>query len=215
MTSVVDQLTRVLSAQGAALFRERLIMKSVNRHQELIAKGDVVSGAYFVLDGGLRVYTLGANGREATLYGIEVGETCVLALNALFNNLLYPAWVETEVDSVLGILPGEAYRTLFATETAFQDMTIKALSSALFGLMIAAEGRETQTVTQRLANYLLLKADAEHRLVNTQQHIADRIGTTREVVGRHMADFASRGLLQTGRGRIAILDVQRLRSLVG
>ena len=31
---------------------------------------------------------------EATLYVINPHETCVLALNCIFNDLLYPAWVE-------------------------------------------------------------------------------------------------------------------------
>lgn len=215
MTPTVEQLVEAMSQRGAALLKERLVTKSVVRNQTLIGKGDAVSGAYFVLDGVLRVYTLGPNGRETPLYRITTGETCVLALNALFNNLLYPAWVETDADTVLGVLPGEAYRTLFATEKSFQDMTVKALSSALFGLMAAVESREAQSVEQRIANYLLLNLSADYKVKSTQQEIADRIGTTREVVGRSMADFANRRMLISKRGTVTILDLKSLKEMTG
>jgi len=208
-----EEFLNGLSASGRSFFKERLVRKNVQRHQSLIEKGDVVSGAYFVLKGTLRVFTLGSNGREATLYCINAGETCVLALNALFNDLLYPAWVKAEADTVIGVLPGDAYRTLFATETVLQDLTVRALSAAVFGLMTSLEERTVRTVEQRIASFLLLNARADHSVHNTQQEIADRIGTTREVVGRHMAQFAADGLLRSGRGTVVLLDVRLLSDM--
>jgi len=199
-------LARDLSREGRGLFYERLRRKQVPRHQRVIDRGDTVSGAYFVLSGALRVFTLGSNGRETDLYLIEPGETCILALNALFNDVLYPAWVETESDSVIAVLPGQCYRALFASEPAIQDLTVRALSSAVFGLMSAIEDRTAQTVAQRLASYLLLRAKSDGKVRNTQQELASRVGTTREVVGRQMALFAEAGLLRSGRGVITLLD---------
>lgn len=203
-------IARHMSPEGRALFNERLVRKRVARHQKVIDKGDTVSGAYFVLEGALRVFTLGPNGREATLYRIEPGGTCVLALNALFSDLLYPAWVESEADTVLGVLPGAVYRSLFSSEPTVQDLTIRALSSAVFGLMTAVEQRTAQTVEQRLVGYLLLSARSDGTVHNTQQEIANQIGTTREVVGRHMAELAAGGFLKSRRGVVTLLDIPGL-----
>ncbi|MFZ2103382.1 MAG: cyclic nucleotide-binding domain-containing protein, partial [Oricola sp.] len=89
--------------------RNRVFSKGVT----VIEKGDPVSGAYIVTRGTLRVYTVTPGGKEATLYEIGPGETCVLAINSLFNDLLYPAWVEAEEDTDVSVVPGGLYRTLF------------------------------------------------------------------------------------------------------
>ncbi|MBB4305370.1 CRP/FNR family transcriptional regulator [Rhodobium orientis] len=199
-----------MSEKGRALLAERLVRKSFARGSRVIDRGDAVSGAYFVLDGALRVFTVGATGKQATLYRIEPGETCVLALNALFNDVLYPAFVEAAAETTIGVVPGSTYRMLFASEAPIQDLTVRALSSAVFGIMNELERHTTQTVAQRLAGYLLLKAAADGTVCNTQQELAAEIGTTREVIGRLMAQFAEQGLVKTGRGRIMLVDRRRL-----
>ena len=203
-----------LSEKGRTLFASRLVRKTIERQQQIIMRGDAVAGAYFVLQGALRVFVYGQNGRETTLYRIEPGGTCILALNALFSDLLYPAWVESEADTVVGLLPGHAYRALFTTEPAIQDLTIRALSSAVFGLMASLEQRAAQSLEQQLVSYLLLRASSEATIYNTQVEIAGQLGSTREVIGRHMARFASQGLLESRRGVIRLLDIKGLNRLL-
>ena len=104
---------RRIGAQGKALLAHRVVRKRLSRAAIILHKSQAVSGAYLVLTGRLRVFTSSPNGTEATLYFIEPGETCVLALNCLFNDLRYPAWVEAETISTVALIPGEVYRRLF------------------------------------------------------------------------------------------------------
>jgi CRP/FNR family transcriptional regulator len=67
---------------------------------------------------------------------------------------------------------------------------------------------------QRLAQYVLLHANAEGRLETTQQQLARHLGTSREVIGRLMSEMVSRGLLHSGRGRLDIRDLFGLRRLL-
>lgn len=84
---------RDLSEKGRRQLDQGLVTRRFPRGRTIIEKGQDVSGAYFVLEGRLRVFSLLPSGKEATLYAVRPGETCVLALNSLFNDLLYPAWV--------------------------------------------------------------------------------------------------------------------------
>ncbi|MGE4278137.1 MAG: Crp/Fnr family transcriptional regulator [Magnetospirillum sp.] len=178
-----------------------------------VNKGQSVSGAYFVLSGQLRVFTLSPAGREATLYQIAPGETCVLALNCLFNDLLYPAWVQAEDDSEVAVVGGATYRTLFETERPIQQLTVKALSTIVFRLMDELEQIHSCRLDQRLAQFLLRHANATGCLAMTQQEIAGHMGTTREVVARLMADFAAKAWVETTRGRVNVLDPAALTRL--
>ena len=203
-------ITDALSENGRALFSECMNRISFKKNEPVLSKGDVVSGAYIVMAGALRVFTIGDEGGQATLYRIEPGETCVLAVNSLFNDFLYPAWVEADEDTIVGVLPGSVYRTLFASEKQIQDVTIAALSSAVYGLMSSVENHFACTVEQRLANFLLLRANSECVVSNTQQEMALRIGSSREVVARVIAGWVRAEIVQSGRGKVKILDRQAL-----
>ena len=202
-----------MSAESRALVDKRLVRHTFEKGRTLIHKGDAVSGAYFVLAGRLRVFTHAPDGKETTLYEIAPGETCVLALDSLFNDVRYPAWVETERDTVVGVLPGPVYRTLFAREASLQDLTVEALSTAVFRLMTELEQRHGQKLDQRLASYLVMRADADGIVAKTQQEIAAHIGTTREVVARLLGQFVTAGWVETGRGRVAVLNIPKLNTL--
>ncbi|MCU7866399.1 MAG: Crp/Fnr family transcriptional regulator, partial [Candidatus Thiodiazotropha sp. (ex Lucinoma borealis)] len=153
-------------------------------------------------------------GSEATLYFIQPGETCVLALNCLFNDLLYPAWVETDADTSVDIIPGPLYRQLFEREASVQDLTVKALSALVFRLMNELEQVHACNLDQRLANFILSNATEEGVLKMTQQALAGHLGTTREVIARLMQGFVAEGVVSTRRGAITLTDAAKLSTMV-
>lgn len=205
--AAIDDESRDLLAQG-------LVSRRVARAEAVLHKGQPVSGAYVVLEGRLRVFTITPTGTEATLYFVEPGDACVLALNCLFNDLLYPAWVQAEADSRVAVIPGAVYRRLFEREAGIRDLTVRTLSTLVWRLMGELEQLHACTHRERLAHFVLDHASSDGALQMTQQQLARHLGTTREVVARLMQDFVSRGLLRTQRGRIEIADLFGLRRVV-
>lgn len=203
-----------LSDQGKSKLAKGMAVHRLPGGKVVIDKGQDVSGAYFVLDGRLRVFTYTPSGKEATLYLINPGETCILALNSLFNRLLYPAWVQSECPTRVGVVPGPVYRDLFETEPPVRDLTVQALSTLVFRLMGELEQVHSTTLNQRLAGFLLVHASKEGVVRMTQQEIAGHIGTTREVVARLASGMAKRHWIATQRGSIRILKASALAALV-
>ncbi len=199
-----------LTPQGSALLAKGVQQKRFTRPLQVIRKGQKVSGAYLVTQGQLRVYTYTPHGNEATLYFVRAGETCVLALNCLLNDLLYPAWVEADADTQVALIPGAIYRRLFETETAVQDMTVKALSTLVFRLMDELEQIHSCHLDQRLARFLVHHADSEGKVQMTQQQLAAHLGTTREVIARLMRGFIAEGCVSSGRGVVTVTDAELL-----
>ncbi|MCC6206987.1 MAG: Crp/Fnr family transcriptional regulator [Gammaproteobacteria bacterium] len=181
----------------------------------VLEKGRRVSGAYVVASGQLRVFTISPDGNEATLYLINPGETCVLALNCIFNDLLYPAWVEAGATTRIAVIPGTEFRMLFEREPKIRNMTVQAFSTIVFRLMAELEDVHSSKLDQRLARFLLLHASTDGKVQMTQQEIASHLGTTREVIARSLRQLASAGHIQTGRNRIVINDPRKLAESVG
>ncbi len=202
-----------LSPEGVQLLERKVQRAAFTEPTAVIHKGQSVSGAYLVLRGQLRVFTYTPQGTEATLYFIRPGETCVLALNCLFNDLRYPAWVEASGDTDVVVIPGSLYRRLFERENAVQDLTVSALSTLVFRLMDELEQIHSCNLDQRLANFLLNNASDDGVVAMTQQTLAGHLGTTREVIARLMQGFSAQGMVSTGRGTISILDAGQLSTI--
>lgn len=181
----------------------------------LVARGDIVGGAYLVETGALRVYYISAEGREGTLYWVEPGQSCVLALNCMFSGLAYPAWVESEGKTEVSFIPSDAYRRLFAKEPAVQRFTFDTLSGWLFELMQLIEETASQGLEARVAAFLLRRSKGEDTIVITQEQIARHLATSREVVSRVLRALAARRLIETSQRRIAIVDSKALQRIIG
>jgi CRP/FNR family transcriptional regulator len=217
--SLADALARFgpfkhLSEAARALLTKSVVIKSPSRDDAILPKGQPVSGAYLALKGKLRVFRIAFNGTEATLYFLAPGETCVLAINCLFNDLLYPAWMQAETAADVAVIPGSVYRRLFESERAIQNLTAQALSAVVYRLMAELEQVHAGNHRQRLAQFILAHASAEGLLRMTQQQIAGHLGTTREVIARLMQEFVARGAVSSQRGLVDIQDVAELRRIV-
>lgn len=203
-----------LSETSRSLLARGLHYSQHAKTAPVLKKGQQVSGAYVVVSGQLRVFTLSPDGNEATLYLINPGETCVLALNCIFNDLLYPAWVEASPLTKIAVIPGAVFRILFESEPAIRNMTVQAFSTVVFRLMTELEEIHSYKLEQRLANFLLLHASTEGKVRMTQQEIASHLGTTREVIARVLGQLVSQGDIQTSRNQIVLNNPARLARCV-
>ena len=195
---------RDLSVCGQQMLECGMQLNEFRGLQTIINKGNTVSGAYVVIHGRLRVYSISPGGNEATLYFINPGEVCILALNCIFNNLQYPAWVQTEADTCVGVIPSLTYRTLFQNEPSIQNLTVHALSVLVFRLMEELEEIHSLNLSERLAKFILLRGTATGQLVMTQSELAAHLGTTREVIAKLLRKMVAEKSVKTMRGAILI-----------
>jgi CRP/FNR family transcriptional regulator len=163
------------------------------------SSGTAVCSALFRLTSQRR---LTADGREATLYWVKPGQTCILALTATFKRERYPAWAQTEADPIsFVVVPEPAFRELLA-EPAFRDFTLEVLSSRVFELMVSLEELGSLRVQQRVAGFLLRHADPTGTVRVSQERLAGHLGTAREVVSRALRSLVAGASVATARSRI-------------
>ncbi len=189
-------------------------MQRVDGRVALLTRGDDANGAYFVTKGAMRVFYITPEGREATLYRIEPGQTCLLALTSSFNDEPYPAWVESGPRGVSFVrVPSVTFRRMYDEEPAFRQFLFQVLSGRVLELMQSLEAVGTERVAQRLARLLLQAERPDHVVRSSQARLAQELGTAREVVFRNLRALAQLGLVRTSREKVTILDVAGLRAL--
>lgn len=197
---------KALSASARPEF-DRLPMLRARPRSQLLRRGDDCGGAYLVFEGGLRVYAVTEEGREATLYNVNAGDTCVLALSATLQPSPYPAWVESGKHGTRFVrVPPHLFQRLLAEEPAFRTFVLSALSSRVFALMQTLHEVTSSTVTQRVARFLVEHSATVSEVAVTQAHLAAELGTAREVVFRSLRLLSDARLVEVRRGRVRVLD---------
>jgi CRP/FNR family transcriptional regulator len=200
-----------LSEKSDKLIGQHLKTSFFQEKRNLIFKGDRVSGVYLVEAGCLRVYNINSKGRETTLYTVQSGQSCLFALNCVFSDLLYPAWVSIDSPSTkVLIIPSEIFKKLYAQEAAIRNFTFNVLSDRIFDLMSTLEEVTSEELDQRLASFLVRKANLNNEVKMSHQEIASHLGTAREVVSRLLRLFEKKRLVQTSWKCIQITSVQKL-----
>jgi CRP/FNR family transcriptional regulator len=201
---------RRLSAEGKTLLKRGLHSTEYKSRRTIVEKGQTVSGAFFVTKGRLRVFTITPEGNEATLYFVKPDEFCVFTLNCIFNDLLYPAWVQAEAGTQIAVIPAVLYRTLFQREVVVRDITVRAFALIVSRLMTELDLVHSYSLEKRLGNFLLLSASGDKSVRMTQSEIAGHLGTTREVIARALRNLIKANYVETSRGRILIKDPAKL-----
>jgi CRP/FNR family transcriptional regulator len=139
-----------------------------------------------------------------------------LALASAFNEEPYPAWVEAgPKGGVFVRIPRDVFRRLLDAEPELRNYVFGVLSGRIFELMQTLEEAGSTLIEQRVARYLIRRAGADGIVRASQVGIASELGTAREVVFRSLRALSTQGLVETGRVRVKVLDLARLRSVAG
>lgn len=174
----------------------------------LIKDGEACNYFSFVLSGSIRVYKLSEEGREITLYRLTQGTTCVLSASCILGVTGYSAIAQTEVRSLVYLLPKNVFNKLFNENQLFQKFIFKTFSNRLSEVILLLEEVAFKSMDKRLADFLLSKKEKEISI--THEEIAMELGTARVVVSRLLKDFEHRGFLQLHRGQINIISLKKL-----
>lgn len=204
-------LKQKLSDTAIDDLRRHASQHNFSKNEVIIHKGQQTSGVYLVESGQLRIYTMDDNGNEKPIYQLRAGEICILSIDCVLKESVYPAWVSVESDSVrVRAIPAVNFRQLFDADPCVRNYVLTELSDCIFGLMGNLEETSVHEVDQRINSFLVRSCPDDGVLSLSHQNIADRVGTAREVVSRHLKSLEKEGLLKLSRMKIQLLDPVKL-----
>jgi len=186
------------------------VERTLVRGETLFVEGERSKGLLVIWRGKLKVYKLGEGGREQI---IEIeGPGRSVAELPLFDGLPYPASCAAIEGSVVLNLAPSQFNRLVAREPDLARAVISGLARRLRHMVSLIEEISLKAVRERLADLLLeMAGEAETiELTLTNQEIAARIGTVREIVSRTLSRMAHEGALRLEGRTLILLDRSRL-----
>ena len=178
----------------------------------LFLAGEPARGLFIVVSGSIRAFRVNASGREQTIHVESAGAT--LAEVPVFDDGNYPANAIAEETSGVLYLSKADVQGFLIENPAVALNALRLMARRLRRHAELADSLALKDVGQRLARLLLTEARAQRTsdLNFSNQQLAARVGSVREVVSRNLARLAQSGLIDIdARARgIAIIDEQAL-----
>ena len=201
---------------------DRAVEQKLASGEILFMGGEQAQGLYVIAEGAVRAFRESHDGREQVIHVERSGAT--IAEVPMFDDGAYPSTVAADEDSVLLFIDKRDVRSLCLSHPAIALAALKLLASRLRRCAALVEDLSLHEVDQRLARLLLQEARSRGKetnegirfdLVLTNQQIAARIGTVREVVSRSLSRLQQNEFITVHDRVITICNVDATKSFAG
>ncbi|WP_251072471.1 Crp/Fnr family transcriptional regulator [Streptomyces sp. ISL-43] len=190
---------------------------------ELLYSPSQPSEVLFILKKGrIRIFRVAADGRALTCAIITPGT--IFGEMVLLGQRMYDNFAEALDDVTVCVMSRTDVHRFLLADARISARITEILGRRLTDLEQRLSDSVFKSVPQRIATTLLtLAAETRPRVLGarspqialTHQQIAALAGTSRETTTKVLRDFADQHLIRLARGRITVLDPQRLTDHAG
>ena len=185
---------------------------SVKAGDTIYWEGDRCHSLPLALSGSFRVFKVGENGKEITLYRFGKGEGCILTTSCILHHGQFPAIARVEEAGKALLIPEKLARDWMKVFPEWQTFICSLISKRLAEVITTVEEIAFKRMDVRVVQFLLEKSKVEKdRIEITHQQIAYELGTAREVISRILKDLEMQGQIQLSRGQIRIVNPTSLQ----
>ena len=173
------------------------------------------TGLLLIKTGQLRAYILSDEGREITIYRLFDRDMCLFSASCILNSIQFEITITAEKDTEFWLIPSELYKNLLTESAPLANYNNELMAARFSDVMWLIEQVLWKSLDKRLAAFLLEEAAIEdsNELKITHEIIANHLGSHREVITRMLRYFQSDGIVKLSRGKITLLNPERLEAL--
>lgn len=205
-------------------FSQVAVPRSFPAGTRVFHEGDSSDACYIVSEGSFRVTREHSDGRAITLATLGPGE--IFGELAMLDGDTRSASAESITDGTLLALPANDVRSLLARNPEIALKLVAGLVRRLRAANMRLSRQSFQTVPSRVAGILAQLSregqenkdgDGEMQEVTirmNQTDLAQLAGTSRESVSRFLAELERAGVVRSGRGRVTVLQPNKLRNYI-
>jgi CRP/FNR family cyclic AMP-dependent transcriptional regulator len=208
----LDDTTLQVVAEHATVRRYR-------KDEVLFLAGEDALGLFVILNGSVRAFRESPDGREQVIHIERAGAT--VAEVPVFDDGPYPSTVAAEEDTDTLFLDKRDVRQLSLQHPAIPMAAVRVLAARLRRCAELVEALSLKEVGQRVARFLVSEARRHGQpagdgicltLTQTNQQIAARVGSVREVISRALSRLQHDGLIVLEDRKLTIPDIDALAS---
>lgn len=205
-------------------FQERLlrlgVLRTLKTGQHLFSRGNLPSGLYGVVDGAIRLRSLGASGREALLKFLEPPSWC--GEISLFDGLPSIHDAIADAPSVVVHVPHAPLAALLAEQPGYWFEFGRLMAQHMRLTLLSIDEVAHEAAPIRLARRLLLIAQNygdlhahSSRVIEVrQEELAMMLTISRQTTNQILKQLEAQGIVGLRYGEIEILDLEKLREVV-
>lgn len=211
-----------LDEKALRVLAERAVEQRLARGEVLFIAGEEAQGLYVIVEGAVRAFRESLDGREQVIHVERAGAT--IAEVPMFDDGTYPSTAAAEEDSVILFIDKRDVRSLCLSHPDIAIAALKLLAGRLRRCAELVEALSLHEVDHRLARLLLDEArtrgkrkdnQVSFELALTNQQIASRIGTVREVVSRALSRLQQNELIHLSGRVVTIINEEALSVFAG
>jgi CRP/FNR family transcriptional regulator len=206
-------------------FSQVAVPRSFPAGTRVFHEGDSSDACYIVSEGSFRVTREHSDGRAITLATLGPGE--IFGELAMLDGDTRSASAESITDGTLLALPANDVRSLLGRNPEIALKLVAGLVRRLRAANMRLSRQSFQTVPSRVAGILAQLSregqegggdgDGEMSEITirmNQTDLAQLAGTSRESVSRFLAELERAGVVRSGRGRVTVLQPNKLRNYI-
>ncbi|GAB4425917.1 MAG: Crp/Fnr family transcriptional regulator [Anaerolineales bacterium] len=180
-------------------------LREFERGEALFWEGDECAGLHIIEQGFVKLYRISPQGRQYIVRVLQEGDTCNEV--PTFDGGTNPVNLEALETTQVWVIQADILRELLKKHPEFAEKVINNFARNLRGLVRMVSEMAFYQVTHRLAR--LISAQSPDELSGTpwtQEQLAARLGTVREVVARSLKELERSGAINVEKRRINISD---------
>jgi len=184
-------------------------LREFERGDVLFWEGDACAGLHIIESGSVKLYRVSPYGRQYIIAVLTEGATCNEV--PAFDGGTNPVNVEALETTRVWVVDAYLLRELVKANPEFALKVLSKFGQNLRNLVGKVSEMAFYQVTHRLARLITEMPAEELRPHWTQEQLAARLGTVREVVSRSLKELEKSGAIRMEDRRIQIADDDILR----
>lgn len=213
------RLWRTASDEAVAALALASRVRDVPRGTQIAVEGDAADSFALVVSGRVRVFYLGADGKQITFETLETGDP-VAAVAALAGGR-NPANAEAATPATVAFVPAKALLDLVESEPQVARTLIADLANRVVNFTAVVQTLALD-VPSRVARYVFQRAlqsgsptsaGLEVSLGMKKGELAMALGTVPETLSRAFAKLKDDGVLEVHGSTVTVLDVRALAAM--
>ncbi|MDO8752948.1 MAG: Crp/Fnr family transcriptional regulator [Anaerolineales bacterium] len=183
---------------------ERMHLREYQRGDVLLWEGDPCDGLYIVEQGSAKIFRLSPQGRQYIVRILQEGDT--FAEVPAFDEGTNPVNVEALETCRVWVISSQKLQELVMAHPAFAQKVLVNFGRMLRGMVRMVSEMAFYQVTHRLARLISELPQEKSAPHWTQEQLAARLGTVREVVARSLKELERSGAIKMEDRRIQVAD---------